>query len=65
MEDTTTVYYCIKDGKFLWGTEKFEEADFEVIELANIGKLLDLIKEKGLSKENLTLILMTICLHDE
>ena len=65
MEDTTTVYYCIKDGKFLWGTKKFKEADFEVIELPDIGKLLDLIKEKGLSKENLTLILKTICLHDE
>lgn len=65
MEETTKIYYCIKDGQFLWDTERFEEADFEVIELSNIGKLLDLIKEKGLSKEDLTLILKTICLHDE
>lgn len=60
MEDTTTVYYCIKNGKFLWDTERFEEADFEVIELSNIGKLLDLINEKELSKEDLNLIFNTI-----
>ena len=60
MEDTTTVYYCIKNGKFLWDTERFEEADFEVTELSNIGKLLDLINEKELSKEDLNLIFNTI-----
>lgn len=65
MEETTTVYYCIKDGKFLWGAERFEEADFKVIKPSNISKLLDLIKEKGLSKADLTLILKTTCLCDK
>lgn len=65
MEDTTTVYYCIKDGEFLWGYEPFENADFSIVELSNVKKLQKLIKEKGLSKEDLTLILKTICLHDE
>ena len=64
MEDTTTVYYCIKDGQFLWGTKTIENADFEMIELSNCKKLNSLIKEKGLSKEDLTLILKTIRLHD-
>ena len=63
-EDTTTVYYCIKDGQFLWGTKRIENADFEMIELSNYKKLNSLIKEKGLSKEDLTLILKTIRLHD-
>ncbi len=64
MEDTTKVYYCIKDGHFLWSTEKIESADFEVIELSNYKELSNLIKEKELSKEDLTLILKTICLCD-
>lgn len=63
-EDTTKIYYCIKDGKFLWGTKRIENADFEMIELSNYKKLNSLIKEKGLSKEDLTLILKTIRLHD-
>ena len=56
--------YCIKDGQFLWGTKRIENADFEMIELSNYKKLNSLIKEKGLSKEDLTLILKTIRLHD-
>ena len=44
MEDTTTVYYCIKDGQFLWGTKTIENADFEMIELSNCKKLNSLIK---------------------
>ena len=53
-----------KRWPLLWSTEKIESADFEVIELSNYKELSNLIKEKELSKEDLTLILKTICLCD-
>ena len=59
-EDKTIIYLYIEDGKFSWSKEKMENTDFGIIRLENYKRFNSLIKEKGLSKDDLTLILQTI-----
>lgn len=59
-EDKTTIYLYVENEKFSWSKEKMENTDFEIIRLENYKRLNSLIKEKGLSKDDLTLILQTI-----